>query len=52
MLLLGLESNREVIPFPTNQSGVDLMSGAPTMVADAQLAELFIASTYEEEEEK
>ncbi len=52
MLLLGCESNREVIPFPTNQSGVDLMSGAPTEVAEAQLTELFIASTYVEEEEE
>ncbi len=52
MLLLGLESNREVIPFPTNQSGIDVMSGAPTIVDPKQLQELFIASTYVEEEEK
>jgi len=50
MLILGLDSNREVIPFPTNQSGVDLMTGAPSAVDPAQLSEVFIQSTYAEEE--
>ncbi|MCX7016540.1 MAG: aspartate--tRNA ligase, partial [Candidatus Sumerlaeota bacterium] len=52
MLLLGEESNREVIPFPTNQSGQDLMTGAPSAVDDQQLAEVFIASTWVEEEKE
>jgi aspartyl-tRNA synthetase len=49
MLLLGAESNREVIPFPTSQTGVDLMTGAPAHVDPSQLEEVFIASTYEED---
>ncbi len=40
MVLQGESSIREVIPFPKTQSGMDPMTGAPTWVEDAQLAEL------------
>jgi aspartyl-tRNA synthetase len=41
-ILAGEENIREVIAFPKTQSGADPMTGAPTPVADAQLAELGI----------
>ena len=39
-ILAGEENIREVIAFPKPQSGIDPMTGAPTPVAPAQLAEL------------
>jgi aspartyl-tRNA synthetase len=42
MLLCGAESLRDVITFPKTQKGTNLMTDAPTLVADAQLEELFI----------
>jgi aspartyl-tRNA synthetase len=42
MLLCGAESLRDVIAFPKTQKGTDLMTDAPTAVADGQLDELFI----------
>jgi aspartyl-tRNA synthetase len=39
-ILAGEDNIREVIAFPKPQSGLDPMTGAPTPVADAQLAEL------------
>jgi aspartyl-tRNA synthetase len=39
-ILAGEENIREVIAFPKPQSGLDPMTGAPTPVADAHLAEL------------
>lgn len=47
MVLQGEVSIREVIPFPKTQTGVDPMTGAPTWVDDAQLAELGITLTSE-----
>ncbi len=47
MVLQGESSIREVIPFPKTQTGADPMTGAPTSVDDAQLAELGIALTAE-----
>ena len=40
MILRNEESIREVIPFPKTQSGVDPLTGSPTLVDDTQLAEL------------
>ena len=41
-VLAGEDNIREVIAFPKPQSGLDPMTGAPTPVADAQLADLGI----------
>lgn len=43
MLLAGEESIREVIPFPKNQAGYDVMFDAPSEVPDEQLRELYLA---------
>jgi aspartyl-tRNA synthetase len=45
MLLCGAESIREVIAFPKNNRGVDLMTQSPTAVEPRQLRELSITST-------
>ncbi len=37
MVLAGEETIREVIPFPKTAAGVDLLTGAPSQVADEQL---------------
>jgi aspartyl-tRNA synthetase len=42
MLLAGAENIREVIAFPLNQQGLDLMMNAPSEVSDRQLKELHI----------
>lgn len=47
MVLQNEQSIREVIPFPKTQSGLDPMTGAPTWVEEAQLAELGVALTEE-----
>jgi aspartyl-tRNA synthetase len=43
MILAGVESLREVIPFPKTARAVDLMVDAPTPVSEKQLRELGIA---------
>jgi len=45
MLLAGAESIRDVIAFPKNNRGIELMTGSPSMVDFKQLRELYIAST-------
>ncbi len=45
MLLAGAENIREVIAFPLNQQGEDLMMKAPSTVSERQLKELRIRST-------
>jgi aspartyl-tRNA synthetase len=42
MLLAGQQAIREVIAFPLNQQGEDLLMGAPSHVTDKQLKELHI----------
>jgi aspartyl-tRNA synthetase len=42
MILLGLDSIRDVIPFPKTQKGTCLLSGAPAPVKQKQLNELKI----------
>ncbi len=45
MLLARAESIRDVIAFPKNNRGVELMTGSPSTVDFKQLRELYIAST-------
>ncbi|MEO7327366.1 MAG: aspartate--tRNA ligase, partial [Minicystis sp.] len=45
MLLTGAPTLRDVIPFPKTNQGTDQMTSAPVLVADNQLADLFIRST-------
>ncbi|MBU3665749.1 MAG: aspartate--tRNA ligase [Chthoniobacterales bacterium] len=45
MLLAGAESIRDVIAFPKNNRGVELMTGSPSPVDFKQLRELYIATT-------
>ncbi len=42
MLLTGSKNIREVTPFPMSQSAQDLMLGAPSVVDDKQLRELYL----------
>jgi aspartyl-tRNA synthetase len=44
-ILAGEDNIREVIAFPKTQSGADPLTGAPTPIADAQLAELGLRVT-------
>jgi len=43
MLLAGVDSIRDTIAFPKNQRGVDPLTGAPSPLDEAQLAELNLA---------
>ena len=45
MLLAHAESIRDVIAFPKNNRGIELMTGSPATVDFKQLRELYIAST-------
>ena len=49
MLIAGEESIREVIAFPKNNRGIDLMSSSPAEVDFKQLRELYVKSTRKEE---
>ncbi len=51
MLVAGEDSIREVIAFPKNNRGLDLMSASPAEVDFKQLRELYIKSTREEKKE-
>ncbi len=47
MLFLGLESIRDVIPFPKTQKGTCLLTGAPSRIGQRQLNELKIRTQTE-----
>ncbi len=49
MMLLGLDSIRDVIPFPKTQKGTCLLSGAPAKIPQKQLNELKIRVTGEQQ---
>ncbi len=51
MLVAGEESIREVIAFPKNLKGADLMSHSPCPVEARQLRELYVQSTWQEKRE-
>ena len=51
MLLAGVETIREVIPFPMNKNAQDLMMDAPNYVEQKQLDELHIAVTADKAED-
>ena len=44
-LIAGEDSIREVIAFPKNNRGVELLTGSPATVEQKQLRELYVAST-------
>jgi len=46
MLLAGEQTIRDVIPFPKNQSAMDVMFDAPSPVSDDQLKELHLRLRY------
>jgi len=48
MMLLGLDSIRDVIPFPKTQKGTCPLTGAPAKIGQRQLNELKIKSTFED----
>ncbi len=48
-ILAGLDSIRDVIAFPKNNSGRDMMIDAPSMIDDSQLDELCIALNLPEQ---
>jgi aspartyl-tRNA synthetase len=52
MVLASEQNLRDVIAFPKNQAGIDPMSGAPSEVPPAQLAELGIKVVVEDEKER
>lgn len=52
MLLTGETSIREVIAFPKNNRGLDLMSQSPAEVEFKQLRDLYLKSTARRKEEK
>jgi aspartyl-tRNA synthetase len=51
MLLAGEQNIREVIAFPKNQSGQDLLMGAPSPIDEVQLKELHLQLDLPSEEE-
>ncbi len=52
MLMCGEDSIREVIAFPKNNRGQDLMSASPAEVDFKQLRELYVKSTYQPKKDK
>ncbi|MBQ9613839.1 MAG: aspartate--tRNA ligase [Lachnospiraceae bacterium] len=50
MLLAGVDTIREIIPFPMNKNAQDIMMGAPSEVTQKQLDELHIAIAVDEKD--
>jgi aspartyl-tRNA synthetase len=48
MLVSGEDSIREVIAFPKNNKGADLMTDSPTTIDFKTLREIYIQSTFKE----
>ncbi|MBQ6355019.1 aspartate--tRNA ligase [Candidatus Saccharibacteria bacterium] len=48
MILIGASNIRDIVAFPKNGSGVDLMMGSPSVVDDDQLADAHIAVVEED----
>ena len=48
MLIAGEDSIREVIAFPKNNKGADLMSHSPCVVEPKQLREVYVQSTWKD----
>jgi aspartyl-tRNA synthetase len=48
MMFLGLDSIRDVIPFPKTQKGTCPLTGAPSKIGQRQLNELRVKSTFED----
>ena len=48
MLVSGEDSIREVIAFPKNNKGSDLMTDSPTQIDFKTLREIYIQSTWKE----
>ena len=48
MLVAGEDSIREVIAFPKNNKGADLMAQSPCKIDHKQLREVYIQSTHKE----
>lgn len=49
MVLEGIENIRDIVAFPKNGNGVDLMMGSPSVVDDIQLKEAHLAILPEED---
>ena len=49
MVLEGTENIRDIVAFPKNGSGIDLMMNSPSTVFDAQLKELHIQPAIDTE---
>jgi len=49
MIMLGLESIRDVIPFPKTTAGLSLMADSPSTVSDQQLEELGLSVNREDD---
>ncbi len=52
MLVSGEDSIREVIAFPKNNKGADLMAQSPCDIGLKELREVYVQSTYKKKEEK
>ncbi|MDB6134238.1 MAG: aspartyl-tRNA synthetase [Verrucomicrobiales bacterium] len=52
MLVSGEDSIREVIAFPKNNKGSDLMTDSPTRIDFKQLREVYVQSTWKEKEKE